>query len=66
MKLNKSEKMAAMAVLTAAAAVAGVGVRLAKKQTELLLQKAASTFKNEEPDEDVTTDETGADAETDA
>ena len=47
MNIRKAERLAAMAVLTAAAAVAGAGYRLAKKHTALLMKKAAATFKDE-------------------
>ena len=48
MGFRRAERMAAMAVLAAAAAVAGAGVKLAKKHTVWLMQKAAATFKDDE------------------
>ena len=48
MRFRKAERMAAMAVLAAAAAVAGAGVKLAKRHTEYLMKKTAAKFKDDD------------------
>ena len=50
MRLRKAERIAAMAVLTAAAAVAGAGIRLAKRHTAYLMKRAAAKFKDDGTD----------------
>lgn len=49
-RLTKTEQAAAAAVLTMAAAVAGTGISLLKKQARLMSQRAAAHFKDQEED----------------
>ena len=55
MRMNKTEKAAAMAVLAMTAAVVTSGIKLLKKHTRYLAEKAAATFTDDgdEPDVDV-------------
>ena len=48
MRLTKAERAAAMAVVTMTAAVVTAGVKLIRRHTDYMLQKAAAHFKDDE------------------
>ncbi len=52
-KMNRTERAAAMLVVTAAAAVAGAGYKLLKKHTAYVVQKATAFFKNDAETEEL-------------
>ncbi len=56
-RLTKAERMAAMAVIGAAAAVTGAGVTLLKKHARYMTRKAAAFFDREGALDDLVVDE---------